>query len=46
MLGSDLHDGFVLQHGVARRFYFGEHVAHGLFDVDVLAGFDREFQQR
>ena len=46
MLCSDLHDAIALQNRVARFLHFREHVAHGLFDVSVFAGFHCHFQNR
>ena len=46
VLRSDLHDYFVLEHGVARGLGFFEDIPHRLLDIDVLAGIGRHFQQR
>src|SRR5208283_872015 len=46
MLRANLDDEVAGMHGVAGGFGFREDVAHGLFDVNVLAGFSGELQKR
>ena len=46
MLGADLHDRVAREHGVARGLGLRQLVGHRLFAIGVLAGFDRQLQDR
>ncbi len=46
MLRADLHDAVGSQHRIPRPFCLGEHIAHRLFNVGVLAGLHGHFQDR
>ena len=46
MLCAHLNDEIAGQYGIASRFYLFQHVAHGLFDVGIFAGFGGHLQNR